>query len=138
MRFDFEGHVVIFIKSHDARVVLKDTHTPIIVTQIGANLHRRGKDRFFEHRLVFDGSVFVGVRDPAGQCFMTAVLRPSLGHRFEFNIGRVTIKRFKMSLNGLHLDQRQRQLPLLADLYQLIIGRGSNGNRREFELVSLS
>ena len=105
MSFYFEGDVVLFVEPHDAGVIFKHAHAPVVVTKIGPDLHRGGKDRFLEHVVELASAIFVGVGNPTGQRFVAAVFGPRLSDRFQFNIRRVALECVEMGLNGLHLNQ---------------------------------
>ena len=54
--------------------------------------------------------------DPALERLVRAVLRPGLGDRFQLDVGRVAVEFAEVRLDRLHLVERQRQLPVAAQL----------------------
>ena len=81
MGFNFEGHVVFVVELHDAGVVFKDAHAPVVRTKVFSNLNSCRKDGFFEHVVEFNRTVFVAVLDATGQRLVAAVFGPGLSNR---------------------------------------------------------
>ena len=60
--------------------------------------------------------------------FVNAVFAPGLGHHFQLGVGRFPFLFAEIALDGLHLGQRERQPPRLADGQQGLVVRGRQGN----------
>ena len=61
--FNFEGDIDFIIECDNARVVFENTNAPVVVPELFHQIDRRLKDRFLEHVLKKDRSIFVGVLD---------------------------------------------------------------------------
>ena len=82
VRFYLENNIVLFVESHDSRVVFKNTYTPILIAKLASNRLGRCKDCFFEHVLELATSVFILVGNAAGKRFVATMLAPRLRDRF--------------------------------------------------------
>ena len=61
------------------------------------------------------------VLDAGAKNAVFAMFAPRLGDRFEFGIGRVTIKLLEIRLNGLHFDKRKIKLAFFAEQVESIV-----------------
>ena len=109
-----------------------------VVAQLTANLGRGGKDCFLEHVLKLSPAVFVRVRDPPREGFVTTMLAPRLRDGLQFRIGRFTAKLAKMGLDRLHFDQGEVQLARTAQLHQPLVVKFPKWDGGQAKLVRLA
>ena len=79
----------------------------------------------------------ISIVNSPGQRFVAAMFAPGLGDRFQLNIRRISLQHPKMITNGLHLGDGKAQLPLLADLAQLLVGLVVERNVGSLELIGM-
>ena len=114
VRLDLEDHVVLVVEADDAGVVLEDADAPV-ASPGGARI-------FCVAAKIVSLSMFSNCRspsgpgsDPPGQRLVAAMLAPGLGDRLQLHVGGVALERTKVTLDRLHLRQREAQLALTAE-----------------------
>ena len=132
--FHLEDEVPVFVEADDSRIVDENGEAPVGDAHSLPDQPGRTLDVCGEERVDFPGQAFaVIVGDPGVEDLVLAVLRPGLGEAFEFRVGDFCpqtdlfpagkdIFVFQIVPEDLHLLQRQREDPLLADPDEFIIG----------------
>src|SRR5262249_16350660 len=112
-------------------IVLEDADAPVVGPEAPANLLRCSKDGLLE-QIVDAAALEI---DPPLECLVRAMFRPSLCHCFQLDIGRIAAQLAKMSLNGPHFGEVERQLPVLADARETGIIQVTQGHADQPERV---
>ncbi len=105
---------------------------------LAANLLRGGEDRLLQHVLEMPLALLVPVGDSAGQRLVAAVLAPGLRQRLQLDVGRIAVQLAEILLDRLHLDQRQVQLAVAAQIAPAARRPGSDRHLHQLERVRLS
>jgi len=113
VRLHLEADWVSLIEADHARIVLEDAHAPIIRPS-RRRISCVHQDRLLE-QVVDPPAVKV---DLALEGLVRTVF-DQVCQRLQLDVGRITTQRLKVSLDGPHLSQAQRELALPADLLEL-------------------
>ena len=76
--------------------------------------------------------------DGALERLVDAVLAPGLGEGLEFDVGRLAAGRAEVVLDRLHLGQREEQVLLAGEGFELVIGEVAQGDVGELEGVGVA
>src|SRR5439155_8559972 len=136
VRFDLEADGIVIIENDHAGVVFENAQAKAVVAPRDEIL-RALEDRFLDQvPIAADGfSRLVHDLDRALERLVNAMLAPGLRDRLQLDVARLTLLPAKIVSNGLHLLEREEQVPVAAEPRELLVVQIADGNVLELETV---